>query len=161
MASYVRVIMPSQLGQLQGEYAKRLLEKRREMLDKFGKDWELKLINQSNQIIGRPSEYETGWTSEVSGDSKVTVWNKIMHALFVERGRMPGKQPPLAIIQEWAQEHLGDWRLGFVIARAIGRRGIKARPNMEAPSNQTAMAKDFYGRCVDFCDSALRKAAGV
>ena len=160
MASYVRVIQPSQLGQLQGDYLKALQEKRKAMLTKFGTDWELKLTNRSNQVIGRPSEYEGGWTSEAE-DSKVTIWNKLFHALFVERGRRPGKQPPLEIIQEWAAEHLGDWRLGFVIARSIGRRGIKARPVMEAQATQQEMAKDFFDRCVKLCDSCLRKAAKV
>ena len=160
MTSYVRVIAPSQLGQLQGNYLKELQAKRKAMLTDFGHEWERKLINRSNAIIGRPSEYEGGWTSEAT-ESKLTIWNKLWHALFVERGRRAGKQPPLEIIQQWAQEHLGDWRLGFVIARSIGRRGIRARPNMESPGTQREMATDFFERCVKFCDSALRKAAGV
>jgi len=43
----------------------------------------------------------------------------------LEYGRGPGKMPPVAKIEEWAVRH-GMPGAGFVIARAIGARGIKA-----------------------------------
>jgi hypothetical protein len=44
---------------------------------------------------------------------------------WVERGRRPGKQPPIAAIRGWALER---GLTPFLVARAIGRRGIRARP---------------------------------
>jgi len=43
----------------------------------------------------------------------------------LEYGRGPGKMPPGDVIAEWAVRH-GMPGAGFVIARAIGARGIKA-----------------------------------
>ena len=44
---------------------------------------------------------------------------------WVEHGRRPGKQPPIAAIRGWALER---GLVPFLVARAIGRRGIRARP---------------------------------
>lgn len=48
------------------------------------------------------------------------------YALFVEEGTRP-HFPPRAPIELWAQRVLGDRRLWFVVARAIARRGTRAR----------------------------------
>ena len=42
----------------------------------------------------------------------------------VEFGRKPGRMPPSDVIELWARRH-GMAGLGYVIARAIGRRGTK------------------------------------
>jgi hypothetical protein len=49
------------------------------------------------------------------------------YSLFVETGRHPGKMPPPDALAGWARRH-GLAGLEFVIARAIGRRGIRPRP---------------------------------
>lgn len=60
----------------------------------------------------------------------------VMYAPFVERGRKPGRQPGTANgLGEWIRQKTGLQgkeldRRTFVIARAIGRRGIKAQPFM-------------------------------
>jgi hypothetical protein len=45
--------------------------------------------------------------------------------IYVERGRRPGKPPPVSAIAPWARRHGAN---PFLVARAIGRRGTKARP---------------------------------
>lgn len=56
------------------------------------------------------------------------------HAPFVEYGRRPGKQPPVEAIIRWIAIKPIDTGgrsirdVAFMIARAIGRRGLKPRP---------------------------------
>jgi hypothetical protein len=49
------------------------------------------------------------------------------YGYFVEYGRKPGKQPPIAAVEGWARRHGIS---PFLVARAIGRKGTKAKPFM-------------------------------
>ena len=64
-------------------------------------------------------------------DSGLTgiVFTSPKYAPFVEFGRPPGKQPPTEALEGWARRH-NLQGLEFVIARAIGRRGLKPQPFM-------------------------------
>lgn len=47
------------------------------------------------------------------------------YAIWVHEGRRPGSRPPpTEAIKQWLHDKGGDEDLAFVIARAIGRRGI-------------------------------------
>lgn len=51
------------------------------------------------------------------------------YARVVEEGRRAGSRPPpSAAIARWLGRKGGDPAMAFVVARSIGRRGIKARP---------------------------------
>jgi hypothetical protein len=53
----------------------------------------------------------------------------LRYGLYVERGRPAGKKaPPKAALRGWARRHGIPESALFVLARAIGREGIKARP---------------------------------
>jgi len=80
------------------------------------------------------------------------------YAIFVNDGRKPNsKQPPIEPIKKWAiQKGLPDWKddrgkfisensRAFLIARAIGRRGIKPIPFMDIPLNKSAQLADEIG----------------
>jgi len=85
-----------------------------------------------------------------SSSTMARIWSPRKYALAVEQGRAPGKMPPPAALLGWVQRHTGTFsirtrrRLGgtsqaasdrsvaFLIARAIGRRGIKGRFFMKA-----------------------------
>jgi hypothetical protein len=43
----------------------------------------------------------------------------------LEYGRLPGRMPPVIRLEEWAGRH-GMVGMGFIIARAIARRGVSA-----------------------------------
>lgn len=61
------------------------------------------------------------------GDLSGEVGSPLAHVAVLEYGRKPGgPMPPVAPIEAWAQRH-GMAGLGYVIARAIARRGLKAR----------------------------------
>lgn len=75
----------------------------------------------------------------------------------IEHGRRPGKMPPVHLIQRWAaRKGLGE-EAGYVIARAIGRRGIKARhPFRTSVERRGRMAAAIVSRAVA---AALRGSA--
>lgn len=62
-----------------------------------------------------------------------TLAPSVAHGYYVEHGRKPGKFPPRASIELWVRRKLGvsDDRevqaVGFLVARAIARRGTIAR----------------------------------
>lgn len=61
-----------------------------------------------------------------------TVQSAHPSALVMEHGRRPGAAPPpTGPIAAWLSRHGADPKLAFVVARAIGRRGIKATKPFE------------------------------
>ena len=98
--------------------------------------------NMSKSKVGRKpfasGTYANSWLSvPVRGGAAVT--NSARHAVFVERGRLPGKAPPLAPILEWVYQKriarrgkkLRTMRAKLIaikIVKKIKKKGIKARP---------------------------------
>lgn len=74
------------------------------------------------------------------------------YAQFVEQGTRP-HFPPRAPLELWAQRVLGDRRLWFVVARAIARRGTRARHMFREAFAQV------QGRIVPTLDAAVARAA--
>ena len=66
------------------------------------------------------------------------------HGYYADRGRRPGKQPPIAAIEPWAR---AKGLNPYLVARAIGRHGTKGkefvRPSLER--NLAAIVKQFEG----------------
>ena len=72
------------------------------------------------------------------GPSRVTVemgfgGAAASYAVHVHEGRGPGKMPPRAKLEEWARRNGLEPGMGYVIARAIARRGIKPTKFLERP----------------------------
>lgn len=64
------------------------------------------------------------------------------YAVFVHDGRAAGKPPPRAALEGWAKRH-GIQNVA-ALARAIGRRGIRARPFLaDALRGSTGQMKGF------------------
>lgn len=60
------------------------------------------------------------------------------YALYLHEGTGPavGRPkffPPVDVMKDWARRVLGNESLGFVIARSIGRKGLKPRKYLERP----------------------------
>ena len=60
------------------------------------------------------------------------------HGIWLHEGTgpavgRPAFMPPVAPFAEWARRVLGDESLGFVIARAVGRKGLRPRKFLEIP----------------------------
>lgn len=80
--------------------------------------------------------FARGWRVRkgmVSGMS-ATVYNKQPYAIVIEKGRRAGRRPPPSrVLIPWVMDKLGVSakdapRVAFLVARAIGLRGIPARP---------------------------------
>ena len=54
------------------------------------------------------------------------VANPFLHTIVLEKGRKPGRMPPVEALRLWCQRKLGNAKLAFVVARAIGKKGTKA-----------------------------------
>lgn len=64
----------------------------------------------------------------LSNDSlTATIFSDVNYAIYVEFGRRPGKKPPIQSLESWAKRHNLSG-LEYVIARSIGKKGIKPRP---------------------------------
>jgi HK97 gp10 family phage protein len=79
-------------------------------------------------------------TSRITGSGAALtgeVGPSARYGIFVEYGRKPGKMPPLQAVAGWAHRHGVH---PFLVARAIGRRGIPPAPFM-APAFERNKAK--------------------
>jgi hypothetical protein len=82
-----------------------------------------------------------GWRISYRG-RQVIVSNVARHAIYVEGGRRAGARPPPSdALLGWITLKLGltgreAKTAAFLIARAIGRRGLRPRPVMTAPSTR-------------------------
>lgn len=59
----------------------------------------------------------------------------VAYGLYVEKGRRPGRMPPVKAVESWARRHGAN---PFLVARAIGRRGTKPRPYLIPAYDQHA-----------------------
>jgi hypothetical protein len=81
--------------------------------------------------------FKASWKGSPADDGAF-LFNEAPYAGVIEYGRRPGaRMPPLAPIAQWAQRRLGlsegDARAAaYLIARAIARRGLKARMILNA-----------------------------
>jgi hypothetical protein len=76
--------------------------------------------------------FKRGWRAKRVG-MRVEFYNAAKHARWVLEGRSPGARPPPSdVIAAWLRRRgysrKEASRMAFVVARAIGRRGIKPRP---------------------------------
>ena len=74
----------------------------------------------------------TSTASAIGTGAQAILGVKLPYARPVEEGRRAGATlPPTAPIAAWLGRHGGDPKRAFVVARSIGRRGIRARPYLK------------------------------
>jgi len=105
-----------------------------------------------------------GWNDrveEIAEGTRATLYNDAPHHVFVEMGRRAGaRMPPVAVIAAWCGRKLGDSTLGFIVARAIGRRGIPPTPLMTAKDFQRWARQLFAHGLMAASDRVARSALG-
>lgn len=90
--------------------------------------------------------YLRAWKAEPT-DAGAHVYNAAPYSPIIEYGRRSGaRQPPVAALISWVKHKLGikdeeARSVAFLIARAIGRRGLPARRIATAPEAITEMTK--------------------
>jgi len=94
------------------------------------------VLRESRRTTPRPrawGNYERGWAVQSRADGAEIV-NRTKHAIFVERGRRPGKAPPHAPIVRWviqkglSRQYPRARKIAWAITKKIARKGVKARP---------------------------------
>lgn len=74
----------------------------------------------------------------VDGTATYTVeFTMADHGVYVDRGRRPGRFPPLEAIREWARIKGIPESAAFPIARRIAEEGIAARPFFSSTVEET------------------------
>ena len=116
------------------------------------------------------SAYARGWRFSVS-DRTIIIYNPVKYAGVIEDGRRAGeKMPPPAALEAWVRRHLNVEYitkkgvakarkvrkdeapgLAFIVARAIGKRGIKGKHILARANDRIA-----YNLEAEIC-SALDK----
>jgi len=97
------------------------------------------------------------------GNRRAVVGSQLVYAAPVEFGRSPGKWPPLGALQPWARRHgfPAGKQGAFLVARAIFRKGIKARPYLipALVENKTEIV-DLTARMGEEIREEFRRRAG-
>lgn len=89
----------------------------------------------------------------------VILSNSSTHHRYVELGRRPGgRPPPFSLIEAWAVRRLGKSGLGWTIARAIGRRGIRPTPLLFSPVFQRLGRQTVRAECAKALRRSIEKA---
>ena len=85
-------------------------------------------------------KYNINTTGNLSNSLSTTiqeeseVWLSIAdYYIYIEDGRLPGKQPPIDVIEKWIQnKHLPEQRnLKWAIAKSISKKGIVGKHILE------------------------------
>jgi hypothetical protein len=95
-------------------------------------------VSTARHDTGDNRRRHTHAVQRIPGGVIGTIGTNSPHGRYVEEGRAPGKMPPPAALEGWARRHPqrgGGRQLplkarAFLIARAIGRRGLKGDHNL-------------------------------
>ena len=109
------------------------------------------LRNSGFVELPKVSRFGRGRLGSKLGDANIEVrmGYSAPHGIWLHEGTgpnvgQPAFMPPVAPFKEWAKRVLGDESLGFVIARAVGARGLGPRKFLERPFK--ARASTMNGR---------------
>ncbi len=90
------------------------------------------VLVRASDVAHDTGSYARAWKFTTTPRS-LTIVNEMVYSGVIEGGRRAGaRQPPLPAIQAWVHRKLGvsaaeERSVAFVIARAIGRRGIQGK----------------------------------
>lgn len=104
--------------------------------------------------IGADTAFGIKEVKHIGPDIVGRVGTRVKYGPYIEWGRRRGKMPPVGPIEAWAARH-GMAGMGFVIARAIGRRSIKAKRVMETAMRE--QAKNVVAHIGKAVDKAARR----
>lgn len=105
-------------------------------------------------------EYLAAWTVQRT-EYGARVYNAAKYASIIEYGRRPGKMPPSRLLIPWVMRKLHvpakkAAGIAFVIARAIGRRGLIGRNVMGGSLSEIEL--NFYAEVQKELERELTRA---
>jgi hypothetical protein len=110
--------------------------------------------------------FARGWKARVGNvvGASVQVYNKEPYAIVIEKGRRRNRRPPpRAVLIPWVMDKLGVSakdapRVAFLVARAIGKRGIAARPVLTDPRMQLRIQRTVSKGVLLYMQEAMKAA---
>lgn len=124
----------------------------KESLEKFGHN----TVGDAIQTLTKMNKNVTGkLASSLSytliNDDTAVDFDMEYYGYTVDQGRLIGKQPPIDAIEEWLKNRNLNTSLAYVIARSIGRKGIKPTYFFtDAFEKNNAIQTDELNNEVDF-----------
>jgi hypothetical protein len=111
---------------------------------------QVKAPNFSGELAASMTSRVMTMGSQIIGEVYSSASNPI-YPLVMEYGRRPGaKPPPVEAIRPWVESVLGDGSLAYVVARSIGRKGIKGKFFLRKAYRENANAiVGLFGLIVD------------
>jgi hypothetical protein len=145
------------LGKFEGRFARELQRARLSAMHAVGRS-AVRMLAFASKDVKDLGTYQTGWRYQAAF-TRLYLRNVAPHAIFVEKGRRPGATPPpIGPIRAWAVRHGMPPGSAYAIAKAIGRRGIKARPTLFKPQNQLAIQQTWNAAMKGAVSVAARRA---
>lgn len=90
-------------------------------------------------------------------DSQITISSNLpSYSIFVDKGRKPGKQPPLKSIEAWCKSKNIDKSAAYPIARKIGKTGIKPTNFMDPFRKFETLIKELKLETVNFIKEEIK-----
>jgi hypothetical protein len=156
--SRIIAVRPADLGKFERALGAEFKRGQRATFAAFGRTASRTLSVWSAHIHDL-GQFATGWTSRPRANG-VDVYNQFSHAWWVEYGRGPGKQPPFDKIMPWVLRHISPptRSVAFLIARKIGREGIRPRRVMTSAWGQAELARMWQTTMANFWAQALERA---
>jgi hypothetical protein len=165
----VHTIPIGDLGKFEKKFAQSLRLEVQSGLRAAAREVKQVLEQRSSRIRDR-GIYQKSWKVEAKF-TRLDIDNVADHSPYVEGGRRPGaRMPPLQPIREWLERHGSDPAGAFIVARAIGLRGIQPRPVLTWAKPQidkivmghvtAAHAKAIFKAGVEIGSNFLRSAIG-
>ena len=161
-------ISPAQMGKLAAGLGQRANAVAQDSLAKAAKS-AVKLARERTQDAGAVAfgKMFNGWQANVKTDHTALITNTQPYAVYVDRGRRAGsRMPPVEALIPWVRQVLQPTEsrtraVAFVVAKAIARRGIAARPIVSDAKFRDAV-DDLLSKELDSrLEAEMKKQAGL
>lgn len=105
-----------------------LIKTLEELGDGIVKDMKALIKMNGSYASGNLYRSVRSFAKKRAGGTYELIIDYVYYGLFVDKGRNPGKQPPLDDIREWCRLKGIPEEAAYPIARKIGKKGYKGKP---------------------------------
>jgi hypothetical protein len=108
-----------------------------------------------SQFVGLPERTPTGGEVVLGYGGAASAYARHQHEGVGPAVGNPPFMPPVSAFEGWAARVLGDPKLAFVVARSVGRKGLKPNPFLKGPLMRRA--KGMGKRLADKVKAAIER----